>query len=363
VTRWLPLWICLLWAIGTSAAVSATPRYFVVLVDTAPPGAQSQEPLREAEERLTDLLFHEGWYVFGRDTITILASGPGGAGHVVAPITRTAIKIRESRFRQLLHPNLHSKAQDPLEALAAGFALWNRPQKGANAYLVSLRDDPVIVMTTDTSPQPNTQKDQIHLKTLGTYESGRGYLIEFSSLVLAPSSHPAALRHHTTSPSRVPQLLEAVTAALATGWLVAWVSRQRKAAHFGLWIPGFAREFALPPIIHSSPSNFRARLPRYAGEPAVHLQLPSRTIRLLFYSRAKLQWDPRVQVEGLPPGVSAYPISRLPRFVRFVWVERPSDAGNLAISVVRPGMLGGNDRLAINVSFLALPQTEPEVRV
>ncbi len=378
-----------------SFAWSDAPNHFVVVIAASAENPGDASPLHQAQNEVGELLFKPGkvisgrpWYRFGHDYMTLIESGPGPRstedasaakehwGQVefdyARPVTRPQIRIRQSRFEQLFHPSPRPHVNNEALILAAGLPLWTGdPKPVENTYLVMLEQLP-------SSRPYQSALVQNHFAKLGSkftisnrnptasFSNGPTQFNVFKAQILGgqrPSvptgSHRMGrLRTYLGIAAKAVAVLSAVALA---GFLLKWTWTQRtKAQPFELWIPGFATGFTLPSISKAEPCNFRARLPRYAGEPAVHLQLPGRAVRLLFYSRARLTWDPRLRVDGLDPAISAYPLRRLPRFVRFVWVERPGDEGNLHISVDRPRMLGGSDRIDITVNFLALPKPEPE---
>lgn len=366
---------------------SASPQSFLVVLVADPAGGGAgagAEDLLAAERRVCDLLFKPGavipgrsWYRFGIDSMTLVESGPGPKstetlsalrGHWDAVeadyarfLTRPRIKLRQSRFEELFRPQPRPHQLDLDRTLESSARDW---MNGTPERLVVLRES-----ANDRVPVPalvakrfEAAKERFRLVSRSQKRIGRGYVVETADILPGPEPVPTPMAYK--QPGLFGRALRVlldlaglVAAAAIARW--AWIQRFRT-RHFELWIPGFAGAFTLPRLSQNGQASFRARLPRYAGEPAAHLELPGRTVRALFYPRAKLQWDPRLRVDTLEPSRTECSLFRLPRFVRFVWVERPAEEGNLSLSIVRPRMLGGNDRVDIAVNFLALPRPSPE---
>jgi hypothetical protein len=378
------------------------PQHFVVVMAADPAPEYDPQGLgvfQAAESKVYDLLFKWGevipqrrWYRFGIDSMTIIESGPGpkpweaaaaakGKWTLVAfdyarPITRPAIKIRQSRFAELWRSSHRIHQFDSDLTLAASKSLWMTPRGASEPIrLIVLRQTPSrpVAISGEVAAHFDEERREFALtpKTQAwfPYSDRLKFVVETADLVPGPSvdasTNPKTPKRDDGRFSRVLGIAFTVLKDLAFAGLAAWAARwvwiqRTRARHFEMWIPGFARAFPLPALHGSKSAGFRARLPRYSGEPAAHLELPGRTIRVLFCSGVVLRWDERLRVDGVAPSVTECSVMKLPRFVRFVWVERPAEQGNLSICIERPRMLGGNDRISIDVSFLALPQSDPE---
>jgi hypothetical protein len=177
----------------------------------------------------------------------------------------------------------------------------------------------------------------------------QSYNIVFEREVLAPPS-----------PYSKGRLWSAFIVLLAVGGIAGgiWAWYQRNMArHFRFWLPDYTLPASLPAISQEANSHFSSRVPRYDGDEAAWLELPHPLIRSLFYKGATVQWDDRLEVPGFA-GETEATMSRLPRFVSFLWTSRPSSGGEYDVIISRPASKQRNQRMKATVRFLSLPKLE-----
>ena len=127
---------------------------------------------------------------------------------------------------------------------------------------------------------------------------------------------------------------------------------RRHGRPFFVWLPDYTNPFTLPDLHGDSKFEVISRAQSGIGEAALTLQLPNRWLCRLFYRKAWIRWDSRLQAGELSGSIAE--LKDLPRFVEFRWRSREVSGGDFDLCIERGDPARGHDRMTVSVRYFSL---------